>query len=279
MNPIVRLIFITASSILGIIFVVLGLNWLAHQTQYAAPDHPWLQHKSVRIYLGGKGNSTDDPAPFTPSTVLNLKLSANQCLHLPLRRTVDGHFVIFSDEEWRPHVDRDGFVIQDTLEDIKKIRFKNSQQPLVTLEDVLTQTPADQMILFQLPAQDAARYHGLADLLKKFDRTTQVGFTSPYKGPLEYLKSELPLALYGANLNQLGPAIALNSLGLSGLVNIDGDFVLVPFTYQGQLIFDESFVAELKRRKIPIYIHHTSAHTSLPGWYRKATSGTEYTLF
>tara|TARA_B100000749_G_scaffold280889_1_gene280173 strand:+ start:74822 stop:75574 length:753 start_codon:yes stop_codon:yes gene_type:complete len=206
-----------------------------------------LQQEGLVVYYATGTKTVSGRSLTTP-------LSSNEFFALPLQRLSTGEFLIYPLGSFKNTSGEERFFIElDRESALTELEASASTQHLM-LSDYLKFHPQDKILFIDLADRDPAKFQGLRDILLKSLRPEQIVFTSAYVEPLDFLRKEIPRALFAMNVAQVGKLVFMNSLFIETIAPMDGDLVIAPTKYRKRPLFQPRLVDELNRRQIPILI-------------------------
>lgn len=236
-----RIIFIFIITILCLALAVFVLRTFGLNTTITQLNHPLLLQTPWVIAKGG--DLSAGPSQSLPA----LQAAANYnsphiLLGLHIRLTNDGKWVLYEPTQLSELTTGKGFVNQLTLDELKKINFKNSTEKLIALDEVFEKIPRTQ---YHIEILQPANGHldTVYDLIKKYKLEDKVVLTSPFADTLREVREKNGAWLTGASTIELSKTRFMTSLFLESSVDLPADVFAVPEDANPRLI------TELTRRK------------------------------
>lgn len=235
-------------------------------TNYEALDHPLLKKEFFLIAKGGGSLGEANTREFFKNTQ---KLSSDIFLKVDIMLTKDAHLILFNSENLADLTNGTGFTQTNSLQDFKKIHYKNNQ-PILSLEDYFIEFPLANTVI-NIAESDPARIFGLLEIVNKYNKSKQIIFMSNFSEPLKYLRRESPRSLFSLAKTDLVQLNLLSSIFLEPLARIKSDFVISPlFLLKKKPSLDERILQEIKRRKIKLILELDS---EVPFWLKNKYDG------
>lgn len=130
------------------------------------------------ILIAHRGGYVTDEAPENSLAAIELAAERGYAmLEVDVRQTKDGVIVCFHDNTMMQDVGISGVIEDFTFDELSKLRFKNTDERIVTLDEYLTlSTKYNMGIMLDIKAVDANRnndnfFKGIADLIEKHGLT------------------------------------------------------------------------------------------------------------
>lgn len=244
-----RLFLIAFFAVFTMVFAAFSLRQAGLHQSYKQFHHPLV---SDSPWLIAKGGDLDQgPAQSASALSAALKLSSDIFLGLHIRQSRDGGWILYAPRDLSELTTGQGFVSQYPTDDLKKLRFQNSEEPLLTLHEAFSLFPKAKFYIDVLqPA--ATGLNSLFDMIKKFGAEERVVLSSPYMSTLTALRQQSSLWLTGASTSELAKAQFMSSLFLEPLTELNGEVFLTKK-------FNDRLFSELFRRKKIVLIEENNA--------------------
>jgi glycerophosphoryl diester phosphodiesterase len=245
------LFFMTVAVFAGGVFL---LRQAGLQTQIAEHRHPLLQSSPWVIADGG------DSAVGSHQSWRALKSIKDQnhrllWFGLHLRQTLDGEWVLYAPTKLEQLTTGSGFVNQSTLAQIKKFKFKETEDEILTLSEALEKIgKANYLIEINQPAN--ASLKKIYDAIDKNQLTERVVISSRFADVTREARNQSGRWLTDSATNEIHKIRFLNSLFLETAVDIPGD------TYRASVTSHPRLLSELIRRQKVIIFDESETQMS-----------------
>jgi glycerophosphoryl diester phosphodiesterase len=131
-----RLFLIAAATFISMFLVVFVLRQLGLTTQHSAYSHPLIGEKRWVVAMGGDPNF--GPAYSRSALAAAAKNNSHYFIGLRIRATQDSEWVVYGSQNLADLTDTSGFIIQKNFNELKNVKYKNSSETLVPLDEAFS---------------------------------------------------------------------------------------------------------------------------------------------
>ncbi len=249
-HAVVRLIYITFSAAIGCFLVLFALRQIGASTPYAPPHYSLFNRPTFLIAHGGN----PDLGPESSREAFQAAVDKNWMPGADLQLTQDGQWVIYGHELLEQQTESKGLVSFQTLKsfqslnlDHKEHRWPGHKFPPMTLQQFVEAFPNTPFLL-NILVRYPEKIHELVPVLQSLNIEPRVILQSPFASALRELRKELPQWIYGIDPSTVTRFLLMKSLFIETFADLKADVFIAEAKSQGQYIFDERLLAELKRR-------------------------------
>jgi glycerophosphoryl diester phosphodiesterase len=244
MHPILRLIALSIGT-LGFFFTGgILLKSCGNAQVYEKKSHVLLNQDFPVIAI--RGGALE--APENTFAAFDEAQKLKCWIHFDLRLTKDDHLIVMRDSTLDRTTDGKGYVREFTLEQIRKL-----PQKVPTVEDMLERYK-DSVLLIEI--QDNYPFAGehLVDLVTQRNMQDKIIFMSPNPKMMSELRRFRPEWLTVSSPDELERLVLLSSLGVQGIANMYGDFVMSQAQVGSVRLLPEFVITELHRRFKKVFL-------------------------
>ena len=224
-----RLILVTICSLIFSLIIFWTIKFWGRSQTYVTYAHPLFtyveQSKKPIFFI--------KPSPV----VVDRALEGPENLYLDVATTGDQKVVI-AKKVW----DKKG-------KPIRYLNYQDIKSDVILLSDVKDRLLNRKLIL-NLSENAQAGHMIFYDELKALglEKGENIIVTSPYEAMIKALKEIAPTFLYGTTQPEILKIAAMKSMWLIEALNLRADIVIYPLMIKNEKFYDETLLAELKRR-------------------------------
>lgn len=234
-----RLLLIFVFTLTTIVLVVFSLRMVGGGQTYAPFQHPLTNAKTWLVADGG--NLDLGPAQSHAALEGAKNLSPKIFIGLKIRQTRDGHWVLYEPTRLEEATTGTGYVSQMSLEELRNIHFRISQETLVTLEEALNLLPSNPLYIEVLQPAGVSLSE-IFEILKKYHAEERVVLSSPYLATTKSIRDESASWLTGASVAETSKAEIMTAIYLETLMDMPSEVIVTEK-------INPRLMTELERRK------------------------------
>lgn len=276
-KALLRLLFISLTSILWSVMIIFFLRFLGSQQTYRPLKHDLINFDTLQ---------SDSPQTFysiieapLPSIDVYRKI-VPQLIHTPQKSellkidiypTRKGEWVILSKKQFK--VEKFG---------LKRVRLKSIEEihadmidptyEVIPLENFLKTFPKLRLAV-EVHAQHDAPLEKISALFEQYNYDENLLILSQYEGTLRELKKTNPRWLYGSSSANLVKLNLMASLFLETLITMDFDVFVIDYDQQKPPVLNKRLIKEINQRFKKVFVQNKSFSELKNNWLKPYVQG------
>lgn len=266
------------------VLICLAFTWLYlrnkgyEKTLYDPVRHPFLEvsEKNGRVpyLIAFRGSSAIFPENTLPAFDHAAALDPNLILWVDVRPTKDLVLVVFNQQSLNSTTEGSGWVGYTDFRDLHQLNagyrfqasdgsypYRDQLLPIPTLKEVLERYP-DRRLILNFSDYKPGLDKKIIELIDQLHAGSRVLIQSREQGLLKDLREQKPEWLFGSSQVQMTLLKMLTSIGLQSMTPLEADVYIAelnselnpqPASDETHLL-SEASLAELKRRKLPVFV-------------------------
>lgn len=261
----IRLIFISLSSILLLFLGVFGLNQLGRYQAHPLSKHPLFEENAWALF--------DPPQEaFTSSERMRKWISTARSKELgtlvipviPIVQTRDEVWLVSQKPQLAQNVNGTTLEVPVHLLSMEEIN-KNTASENIFLFQEISELSGEGALAIEVHEKQPSQSTSWTRLLDE-SVSKNIIVLSPHKFTAKHHRKMFPQWVFGTDASSVLQAMVLQGLYLQSLINVWADFWMSPFEIGGRPVFTTRLVEELSRRGTPVILDLREGAKSEEDW-------------
>ncbi len=236
---------IAFSTIIAVALVIGALRLLGENQQYSVAPHPLLEKRPLVVAWGG--DSTSSPA-FTAGAYAAAAKN-NFLLGVDLRLSFDGVWYVYPDKYLKEKAGQ--FVTHTTSEDLDRLKFANSNEPIMRFDQLIKLLPQSQYyVVIENPASIYLEKVFLT--IEAAHIESQFILSSPFADTTKFLRERNAKWITDSTTAETAKSKLLASLFLEPLITTTGEVMTLDHE-------DSRLMREMRKRHLAVLLRSDDA--------------------
>lgn len=239
-----RLLFFAVSTVAVAVIVVFSLRVMGEKQNYPSMRHPIAEMAPITVDKWGSSQS--GPPQSLAALSAAVKSNPHIFLGITIRKTLDGHWVLYAPQNLNELTEGSGYVGQFNLDELKKIKYKSSEERILSLDEVLQAFPQSYFSI-EIYQPSTIAIDGFNKSIQNANAENRVIVASPFQDTTRELRKINYKWLTGNSTSENAKSRFMAALFLETTMDIPADVVTVDK-------FNTRLITELIRRnKLVLY--------------------------